>query len=72
MVEANVLFLRDASFEREDANPLDAILVMLTHPHVDVDHDTRMALTGTHCLSHSVSSSVSVRQTNAVVYGDKL
>ena len=41
-----MLFLRDASFEREEANPLDAVLVFLTNPFAELDADVRMALTG--------------------------
>ncbi len=45
-MKERVLFVRDSSYEREDANPLDAVLVFLTSPHADPDTDMRVALTG--------------------------
>ncbi len=45
-MQERILFIRDASFEREDANPFDAIMVFVTNPHTELDLDVRIALTG--------------------------
>ena len=50
-MQERVLFIRDASFEREDVSPYDAIMVFITTPHTELDMDIRIALTGSRLRS---------------------
>lgn len=45
-MQESIIFIRDAEYEREDANPFDAIVVFVTNPHTELDLDLKIALTG--------------------------